>query len=72
MDSYKLLKGTKHENNCNGMEEHNFIATCLQNGFKLEDLYELEYVDIAKIMFCLVPSDKKYRKATAEDWNKLM
>ena len=54
------------------MEEHNFIATCLQNGFKLEDLYELEYVDIAKIMFCLVPSDKKYRKATAADWNKLM
>lgn len=54
------------------LEEHNFIATCLQNGFRLEDLFEMEYVDIAKIMICMIPEDNKYRRATEEDWDKLM
>ena len=37
----------------------------------LRDL-ELDYVDVAKIMICSIPEDKKYKKATAADWDKLM
>lgn len=54
------------------MEEHSFMASCLQSGFTIEDLKELEYVDVMKILLCMIPQDKKYRKATAEDWDKLM
>lgn len=54
------------------LEEHNFIANCLQAGFTIQDLKELEYVDIAKIMICLIPDEHKYKKATSEDWDKLM
>lgn len=53
-------------------EEHQFLATSLQLGLKFDDLKELDYVDVCKMMLCLVPEDKKYKKATAEDWDKLM
>lgn len=52
--------------------EHYFITAALQLGLKYDDLKELEYLDVCKMMLCLVPEDKKYRKATAEDWDKLM
>lgn len=52
--------------------EHDFIAKALVLGFNLNDLKELDYVDIAKVMICSIPEDKKYKKATATDWDKLM
>lgn len=52
--------------------EYDFISKSLMMGFTINDLKELEYVDIAKIMMCAIPEDKKYRKATAADWDKLM
>lgn len=54
------------------MAEYSFISSCLQSGFSIQDLKEMEYVDVAKILLCMIPQDKKYRKATAEDWDKLM
>lgn len=54
------------------LEEHYFIAMCLQNGFSLEDLREMEYVDIVKIMICLIPEEHKYTEATEEDWDNLI
>lgn len=32
----------------------------------------MEYRDIAKIFISLLPSEKKYKKATAEDWQNIM
>lgn len=66
----KLVKNKK--GNHIEMEEHSFISSCLQSGFSIQDLKEMEYVDVAKILLCMIPQDKKYRKATAEDWDKLM
>lgn len=53
-------------------KEHSFIVNALQIGLTYGDLKELEYVDVFKMLFCLIPKDKKYKKATAEDWDKLM
>ena len=54
------------------MEEHRFIANCLQVGLTIQDLKELDYIDVAKILVCMIPSDQKYKRATKEDWDKLM
>ena len=51
-------------------EEHNFIATCLKIGLTIQDLKELEYKDVAKIILCYF-DDGKTRKATQSDWDKL-
>lgn len=53
-------------------EEHNFIASCLKMGMSIQDLKELEYKDIAKIMLCYTDEPKKKpKKATQADWDKL-
>lgn len=70
MEQLKLLKN-KNKSTRN-LEEHNFIASALGIGITIQDLKEIEYVDIAKIMICSIPEDKKYKKATADDWDKLM
>jgi hypothetical protein len=59
------------ENNTD-LEEYRFVATCLQMGITIDNLKELEYIDVAKIMVASIPDDKKYKKATAEDWDNLM
>ncbi len=38
----------------------------------MNDLEKLDYVDVLKMMLCLVSEENKYQKATAEDWDKLM
>ena len=41
-------------------------------GFSFQDLKELEYKDIAKIMLCYTDENKnKKKKATQGDWDKL-
>ena len=53
--------------------EHRFISNCLKIGLKLEDLKELEYKDVAKIMICYLEDNnpKKERMATQKDIDKL-
>lgn len=70
MEQLKLLKTNNKENT--DLEEYRFVSVCLQMGLTIQDLKELEYIDIAKIMIASIPQDKKYRKATAEDWDRLM
>ena len=58
------------------LEEHLFIANCLKMGLRMEDLKELDYKDVMKIMICYndsYPQQKKNqsRKATQADWDKL-
>ena len=41
-------------------------------GFRIDDLKQLEYKDVAKIMLCFVEKDKnKPRRATQKDWDRL-
>lgn len=72
LEQLKLLKNKKKKSEKSDLEEHNFIASILNLGLTLQDLKELDYVDVAKIMICSIPEDKKYKKATAADWDKLM
>lgn len=71
MEQMRLIKNNNNETS--DMEEHSFISACLQSGFSINDLKEMEYVDVAKILLCMIPQNKKYeRKATAQDWDNLM
>lgn len=53
--------------------EHRFIANCLKIGLTMQDLQELEYKDVAKIMICYLEDNnpKKERMATQQDIDKL-
>jgi len=63
----KIPKNNENE----ALEEHQFIANCLKMGLRLDDLKELEYKDVAKIMLCFVEKKDKPRKATQSDWDAL-
>lgn len=55
------------------LEEHQFIAICLRLGLKIEDLKQLEYKDVVKIMLCFIDESKeKIKKATQNDIDKLL
>lgn len=57
--------------------EHDFFATTLKIGLKIEDLKELTYVDILKIFISFLQKDTNkptngIRKATQEEINKIV
>ena len=61
----------------NNLEEHNFIASCLKIGLRIEDLKQLKYKDVAKIMLCYIENEnmankKDSKKATQRDIDKLL
>ena len=68
-ETQKIPKCKENENEA--LEEHQFIANCLKMGLRLDDLKELEYKDVAKIMLCFVEKKDKPRKATQSDWDAL-
>jgi hypothetical protein len=44
----------------------------LRIGLTLNDLKELSYVDVMKILLSFLPGEeKKYKKATQADWDRL-
>ena len=67
----KKPKNDEEENKA--LEDHQFIANCLQIGLRLDDLKQLEYKDVAKIMLCFSNNSNqpKKKKATQADWDKL-
>lgn len=67
------IKGIKINNSeeKDTLEDYRFIANCLQIGLKIEDLREMKYKDVAKILICFADRKKKIRKATQADWDKL-
>lgn len=68
----ELNKVNRNDNNQNeALEEHQFIANCLQIGLRIDDLKQMEYKDVAKIMLCFVGKKKQSRKATQSDWDRL-
>ena len=66
----RKLPQTKNESD--NLSEHNFIASCLKCGLTINDLKQLTYKDVAKILLCFI--DKKesdVRQATQQDWDIL-
>lgn len=53
------------------LEDYKFIANCLQIGLRIEDLKEMKYTDVAKILICYADKKKSPRKATQADWDRL-
>lgn len=54
--------------------EHEFIASCLNIGLSLQDLKELTYIDVLKILYVYLEKNKqkkKIKKATQSDWDRL-
>ena len=67
----KLPNKTNKESEA--LEEHQFIASCLKMGLRIEDLKQFTYKDVAKLMLCFVDKEQKEksRKATQADWDAL-
>ena len=55
------------------LEDYYFIANCLKIGLKIEDLKQLKYTDVAKLMLCFCENTDKEakRNATTRDWDLL-
>lgn len=54
--------------------EHEFLSMCLKIDLSIQDLKELTYIDIMKIIISSVKyknTKKNYKKATQADWDKL-
>ena len=55
------------------LEEHKFIANCLQIGLKIEDLKNMEYKDVAKILVSVLLEEKNNsNRATSSDIDKFL
>lgn len=56
------------------LEDYRFLASCLQIGFRIEDLEKLKYTDVAKVMICIQKDSNKEqtRKATQTDIDKFL
>lgn len=56
--------------------EHEFITTCLRIGLRIEDLKQLTYVDVLKILISFIGKNDKRedgaRKATTEEIKNLV
>lgn len=78
------LQGDSKENTSEDIfEEHQFILDCLDLGLTLDNLKELSYVDVLKMLVCKIrrqkelvkapntPQKEEVRKATQNDWDRL-
>ena len=61
----KIPKIEEKEND--SLEEYQFIANCLKIGLRIEDLKQMKYTDVAKIMLCFADTRSQYKKATQKD-----
>ena len=55
--------------------EYEFIASCLRVGLTINDLDKMTYIEVQKILYSFLEKEKdnvKVRKATQEDWDRLM
>ena len=53
--------------------EHEFVGSCLRVGLTINDLKELTYVDIMKILLTFIePKKDNNKKATQKDIDRLL
>ena len=71
--SQELNKLPKGNENPSKLDEHRYLAQCLRLGLRIEDLKELEYKDVAKIMLCYISDNKPTeRMATQKDIDRFL
>lgn len=70
IEMYKNSKTQKIDD----YEDWRYLASCLSIGLSISDLQQLQYKDVAKIMFVMSEEnkEKKTRNATQTDINKLL
>lgn len=51
--------------------EHYFLSACLRAGLTIKDLETLSYIDVLKIFLSYTKKEKRPRKATQADWDRL-
>lgn len=53
--------------------EHDFLMTCISLNLTIQDLKELTYIDVAKMIISSLDNKKtkKFKKATQTDWDRL-
>ena len=59
----------KGESTISAFPEHEFIGTCIKFGMSIQDLKQLTYVDVMKILYTQI--EKKTKRATQSDWDRL-
>lgn len=65
-----ISKTKKDDKRSSFLEEHKFIANCLQIGLRIDDLKQMEYKDVAKILLSFSLEEEKNnnnRRATQGD-----
>lgn len=75
-DVIEYLEKHKSEssNEDDPFEEHAFLTDCLSLGLTIQDLKELTFNDVMKIMICKIRENRKEAiipKATQSDWDAL-
>lgn len=68
----KLPKSNEPVNE--NLEEAQFIANCLMIGLRIDDLKQMEYKDVVKILLCFSNNSEnknKKKQATQNDWDAL-
>ena len=67
-----ISKVKKNNKESNFLEEHKFIANCLQVGLRIEDLKQMEYKDVAKILLSFMLGEKNQEIASQSDIDKFL
>ena len=69
-----MTKNSKSNVKLDEYEDWRYLASCLTIGLSLDDLQQLQYKDVAKIMYVMMEDskEKKTRAATQADINKLL
>lgn len=70
IEESKKIKTSK-SNESDSLEDYRFIANCLHVGLSINDLKEMKYTDVLKILLCFAEKKKQPKKATQADWDKL-
>lgn len=70
----QMTKNSKSNVKLDEYEDWRYLASCLTIGLSLDDLQQLQYKDVAKIMYVMMEDskEKKTRTATQADINKLL
>lgn len=76
-ETAKELEKIPNDNNKQSIfPEHEFLRMCLDCGLSTEDLKNLTYIDVVKVLLSAYIGRKeektiKFKEATQEDWDKL-
>ena len=63
------LSKIKSDSLISAFPEHEFLGTCIKAGLSVNDLKQLTYIDVIKMLYTQI--ETKTKKATQSDWDRL-